>query len=357
MAGTKGLRDLGAIHRPVLLQQCVDLATPALTGRDAVVVDCTLGLAGHATAFLKAAPGCRLIGIDRDPEALELADERIRQEGLEARFTSVHATFDALNDVLDEQGIDAVDAVFMDLGLSSLQIDEVDRGFSYAMNTRLDMRMDPSQGPSAADILASRSAQELAHIFEAYGEERFSRPIAKAIVRRRATEPITTSEQLDRLVDEVVPRSHRPAGNPAKRVFQALRIEVNGELDQLERTLPQAATRLRVGGRLVVESYQSLEDRCVKRFMAQGINVDVPPDMPIVPKDAQPFFDDLTHGAVKADDRQIETNPRSASVRLRAVALSRALPERWRTRFENAAHQTSGRHTGLEHHHRHEGRG
>ena len=333
--------DYNAIHRPVLLERCVALITPALRDPGAVVVDCTLGLAGHASAVLHAAPECQLIGIDRDAEALALAAKRIRRDGVAGRFTPVHATFDSFNQLLDGLGVGQVAAVFMDLGLSSLQIDERARGFSYSTDAPLDMRMDAGQSLTAAQVLATYSTEQLESIFRRYGEERFSRRIAREIVHCRRSEEITTSRQLDELVDRVVPRAHRPAGNPAKRVFQALRIEVNGELDKLARTLPQAAGRLRVGGRIVVESYQSLEDRVVKRFMAQGTRVDVPPDMPVVPDDAEPFFRDLTHGAIKADERELQVNPRAASVRLRAVELTRHLPGRWRRRFANESREAS----------------
>ena len=268
--------DVANIHLPVLLDDCVNLMAPALEHENAIAVDCTLGLAGHSIAFLKAAPQARLIGIDRDSEALGLATERMEREGLADRFIPVHAAFDQLDQVLADQDIERVDAVFMDLGLSSLQIDETDRGFSYSHDAPLDMRMDVSQPLTAERILATYDAAELVRIFKEYGEESFSRQIARAIVARRDKEPFTTTAQLNRLVDEVVPQAHRPAGNPAKRVFQALRIEVNGELDKLASTLPQAANRLHIGGRLVVESYHSLEDKTVKSFMAQGLRVDVP---------------------------------------------------------------------------------
>lgn len=343
--------DVTAIHQPVLLADCVALMTPALQREGAVAVDCTLGLAGHSTAFLKAAPQARLIGIDRDNEALALATERMRQEGLADRFTPVHAAFDQLDQVLEDQGIDRVDAVFMDLGLSSLQIDEADRGFSYSHDAPLDMRMDVSQELTAARILATYDADRLTHIFKEYGEERFSRQIAREIVARRDKQPFTTTSQLNTLVDEVVPQAHRPAGNPAKRVFQALRIEVNGELDKLASTLPQAANRLNVGGRLVVESYHSLEDKAVKSFMVQGLRIDAPADLPIVPPDAQPFFKELTRGAIKADEQESASNPRSASVRLRAVEVSREIPARWRSRFAETAEQPnpSARKSGAHH--------
>lgn len=334
--------DLAAIHQPVLLQQCVDLMTPALASEGAIAVDCTLGLAGHTIAFLKAAPGARLIGIDRDAEALAMATERIRREGLADRFTPVHAAFDAFGDVLDDLGISTVNAAFMDLGLSSLQIDETDRGFSYSHDAPLDMRMDVSQPLTAARILAEYSEQDLVRIFRTYGEERFSKQIARRIVAVRDHEPLTTSGQLNRLVDETVPQAHRPAGNPAKRVFQALRIEVNGELDKLAGTLPQIAQRLAPHGRLVVESYHSLEDKTVKSFMNEGLKVDAPAGLPIIPDDAQPFFRAITKGAMKADEQEIAGNPRSASVRLRGVELVRPLPQRWRKQFEQQNSREGG---------------
>ncbi len=329
--------DVTNIHQPVLLDDCVNLVAPALQHEGAVAVDCTLGLAGHSTAFLKAAPQARLIGIDRDSEALALATERMVQEGLSDRFTPVHAAFDQLDQVLADQGVERVDAVFMDLGLSSLQIDETDRGFSYSHDAPLDMRMDVSQNLTAERILADYDMASLIRVFREYGEERFARQIAREIVLRRTQTPFTTTGQLNVLVEDVVPKAHRPAGNPAKRVFQALRIEVNGELDKLSSTLPQAANRLQVGGRLVVESYHSLEDKTVKSFMAQGLKIDAPANLPIVPDDAQPFFRELTRGAIKADDEERQRNPRSASVRLRAVELSRRIPERWRERFAQTA--------------------
>ncbi len=330
-----------SIHAPVLLQDCVDLVTPALQHEGSIVVDCTLGLAGHATAFLKAAPSATLIGIDRDAEALALATERMRSEGLEKRFIPAHAAFDDIDEVLRENHIDGIDAAFMDLGLSSLQIDEADRGFSYSHDTALDMRMDTTQSVTAATILATYDVRELAKIFREYGQERFASLIARRIVEARQSQPFTTSGQLVRLVDDVIPKAHRATGNPAKRVFQALRIEVNGELDKLQRTLPKIALHLRTHGRLVVESYHSLEDTTVKRFMSQGLTVDVPANMPVVPDDAQPFFAALTRGALKASKEELARNTRSSSVRLRAVELVRPIPHRWIARLEDAAGRAS----------------
>ncbi|RSX47896.1 S-adenosyl-methyltransferase MraW [Bifidobacterium castoris] len=336
------LTDYAHIHQPVLLRDCVELVSPALAAPGSVVVDCTLGLAGHAVAFLKANPEARLIGIDRDAEALEMATARIASEGMAGRFTPVHAAFDAFDEVIAGNGLEHVDAVFMDLGLSSLQIDECERGFSYSHDAPLDMRMDVAQPLTARDVLATYDERALAHIFKEYGEERFARQIARRVVAERARGPLETSAQLNALVDEVIPQAHRASGNPAKRVFQALRIEVNGELDKLARTLPQIANRLAVGGRLVVESYHSLEDRSVKTFMNQGLHADVPAGMPVIPDDMQPFFAPVTKGAVMADAEERARNPRAASVRLRGVELIRPLPERWRRRFAEQARGDAG---------------
>lgn len=348
------MKDLSTIHAPVLLEDCVNLVSPALDHKDSIVVDCTLGLAGHATAFLKAAPLATLIGIDRDSEALGLATKRMRDEGLETRFIPVHAAFDEVDKVLEDLEIDKIDAAFMDLGLSSLQIDEEDRGFSYSHNTALDMRMDTTQSVTAETILATYSASSLAQIFREYGQERFSGPIARKIVQVRQENPIKTSGQLVDLVDHVIPRAHRAPGNPAKRVFQALRIEVNGELDKLSRTLPKLALRLNNGGRIVVESYHSLEDITVKRFMNKGLEVDVPANMPIIPQSAKPFFKSLTRGAIKASKEEIANNTRSSSVRLRAVELIRDIPDRWIKDFtaiaqgeDSSSHRSSAKSNGV----------
>ena len=201
------MTDVTTIHQPVLLRDCVDLVAPALAKPGSIAVDCTLGLAGHSTAFLKASPNARLIGIDRDTEALALATKRMEMEGLADRFTPVHAAFDDFSQVLSDQGVDKVNAVFMDLGLSSLQIDETERGFSYSHDAPLDMRMDVTQPLTAEQVLAEYSFADLVRIFRIYGEERFSKQIAREIVRRRETEPLTTSGQLNRLVDEVVPQA------------------------------------------------------------------------------------------------------------------------------------------------------
>ena len=339
------MSEVNQIHKPVLLNQCVELLVPALEVPGSTIVDCTLGLAGHAEAVLQAAPQAHLIGIDKDAEALELATRRLQQAGLSNRFTPVHAAFDSFTDILDDQGVESVEAVLMDLGLSSLQIDEPERGFSYAHDAPLDMRMNRDQELTASQILADYDQQALTDIFRHYGEERYAASIARQVVKRRDTQPITTSAELNELVAGVIPPAHRGPGNPAKRVFQALRIEVNGELDALKRTLPQIARRLALNGRLVVESYHSLEDKIVKSCMRQGTVVDVPAGLPAIPDDAQPYFRPLTHGAVKADAAQIAYNPRSASVRLRAVELIRPIPPSRLRRLERSM-DTSAASTG-----------
>lgn len=320
------------IHEPVLLQEVLEWMD---VKPDGVYCDGTLGGGGHSGAMLRLSGGtATLYGIDRDMTAIEAATARLREF---PGFHALHGNFHDGKALLMAAGAPKLDGVLLDLGVSSPQLDRGERGFSYHEDAPLDMRMDVSQPLTAERILATYDAAELVRIFKEYGEERFSRQIARAIVARRDKEPFTTTAQLNRLVDEVVPQAHRPAGNPAKRVFQALRIEVNGELDKLASTLPQAANRLHVGGRLVVESYHSLEDKTVKSFMAQGLRVDVPAGLPVIPPDAQPFFTDLTRGAIKADEHEIAANPRSASVRLRAVEVSREIPSRWRKRFTQTA--------------------
>ena len=207
------MTDVTTIHQPVLLRDCVDLVAPALAKPGSIAVDCTLGLAGHSTAFLKANPNARLIGIDRDTEALALATKRMEMEGLADRFTPVHAAFDDFSQVLSDQGVDKVNAVFMDLGLSSLQIDETERGFSYSHDAPLDMRMDVTQPLTAEQVLAEYSFADLVRIFRTYGEERFSKQIAREIVRRRETEPLTTSGQRG-----------RAAGPPSRRQPRETRL-------------------------------------------------------------------------------------------------------------------------------------
>ena len=323
-------------HEPVLLERCLDLLAPAIEGAagsaaapgpaQPVMIDCTLGMGGHTEAALERFATLKVVGIDRDPEAIALASARLARFG--DRFIAVQATYDAVSRVAREHSVRAegtVDAVLMDLGVSSLQLDEASRGFSYARPAPLDMRMDQGSGCTAQDLLDVSSTSELTHILRTYGEERFAPRIAAAIVRRReAGDPVTTTQHLAELVRQAVPAAaRRSGGHPAKRTFQALRIAVNAELDVLERAVPRALNSLRVGGRLVVESYQSLEDRIVKRALNHGATSRAPQDLPVVPEVDRPYLELLTNGAEKADTRELDHNPRSAPVRLRAAVRLR----------------------------------
>jgi len=324
--------DAGAAarHTPVLLQRCLDLLAPALAAPDAVMVDSTLGMGGHTEGVLRAFAHVRVVGIDRDPQALALAGARLAPFG--DRFTGVHAVYDEIGDVLDRLGIPAVQGVLMDLGVSSLQLDEAHRGFAYAQDAPLDMRMDPTTGPTAADVLNTYDERDIARVLRVYGEERFAARIARGVVRRREQAPLTRTSELVDIVRAGVPTAtRRTGGHPAKRTFQALRIEVNGELAALERALPASVEALAVGGRIVVESYQSLEDRLVKRALAAGATSSAPPDLPVEPASHAPYLRLLTRGAEEADDAELARNPRSQSVRLRAAERLRPTPDHLRT--------------------------
>ncbi|VEI12608.1 16S rRNA (cytosine(1402)-N(4))-methyltransferase RsmH [Trueperella bialowiezensis] len=309
--------DNDALHVPVLTRTVIDLLAPALSGESALLIDCTLGMGGHAEAFLAEFPNVTVVGIDRDPQAIELASARLERFG--ERFRAVHATYDDVDLVASDAGGYA-DAILMDLGVSSLQLDAEERGFSYSVDAPLDMRMDSSGGMSAKDLLATASAGEIARILRVYGEEKFASRIADAIVRRRVNEPLTRTGELVDIVRESIPAAaRRTGGNPAKRTFQALRIAVNDELAVLEAALPRAIESLRVGGRIAVESYQSLEDRIVKEAFAKGATSTTPAGLPVELETHKPYLRQLTRGALKAPDAEIARNPRSASVRLRAV--------------------------------------
>jgi 16S rRNA (cytosine1402-N4)-methyltransferase len=305
-------------HVPVLLDRVVALLAPALARPGAVMVDATLGLGGHTEAVLERCPGARVVGIDRDPRALEMSAERLAPFG--DRFTPVHAVYDEIADVLADQGLDAVDAVLFDLGVSSMQLDVRSRGFAYSEDAPLDMRMDPTRGPTAADVLNTYSVGDLTRVLRDYGEEKFARKIAGAVVRRREHDPFTTSAGLVELLYAEIPApARRTGGHPAKRTFQALRMEVNDELAVLRRAVPAAIAAIGIGGRVVVEAYHSLEDRLVKQAFVAGTRSTVPDDLPFVPEGSEPPLRLVTRGSEKANAAEIEANPRAASVRLRAV--------------------------------------
>ncbi|WP_037907384.1 16S rRNA (cytosine(1402)-N(4))-methyltransferase RsmH [Actinacidiphila yeochonensis] len=312
-------------HVPVMLRRCLDLLAPALTPTgDAppqaapVVVDATLGLGGHSEALLRTFPACRLIGLDRDPAALKLAGERLTPFG--DRATLVHAVYDEMPQVLERLGVPSVQGVLFDLGVSSMQLDEADRGFAYAHDAPLDMRMDQTTGISAAEVLNTYPPGDLVRVLRAYGEEKFARKIVEAVVRERQREPFTNSARLVELIREALPQAaKRTGGNPAKRTFQALRIEVNGELAVLERAVPAAVAALAVGGRIAVLSYHSLEDRLVKQVLGAGAAQTAPPGLPVVPEQYQPRLRLLTRGAELPTEDEIAENRRAAPARLRGA--------------------------------------
>ena len=306
------------LHVPVLLDRVVSLLAPALERDGAVLVDATLGLGGHSEAVLERCRGARAVGIDRDPEALARAGERLARFG--DRFSAVHAVYDEIRQVLDARGLESVDAVLFDLGVSSLQLDRPERGFAYREDAPLDMRMDSTTGRTAADVLNTYPVDELTRVLREYGEERFARKIAAAVVREREREPFTTSARLVELLYAEIPApARRTGGHPAKRTFQALRMEVNDELAVLRRAVPAAIDCVGVGGRVVVESYHSLEDRLVKQAFAAVTRSSVPEDLPFVPAGQEPPFRLVTRGAEKAGETETQDNPRAASVRLRAI--------------------------------------
>jgi 16S rRNA (cytosine1402-N4)-methyltransferase len=305
-------------HVPVLLDRVVALVAPPLQEPGAVLVDATLGLGGHTEAVLARCPEAHVVGVDRDVHALEAAGERLAPYA--GRTTLVHAVYDEIPEVLADLGIAAVQGVLFDLGVSSMQLDVRERGFAYAEDAPLDMRMNDTEGLTAADVLNTYPAADLARILRAYGEEKFSRQIARAIVREREKAPFDRSARLVELLREVIPApARRTGGHPAKRTFQALRIEVNDELGVLRRAIPAAIDALAVGGRVVVMSYQSLEDRMVKQEFAARSRTTVPDDLPVVPEEYQPELRLLTRGAEKASPEEVADNPRAASVRLRAA--------------------------------------
>lgn len=305
-------------HVPVLLDRVVDLLAPALDAEGSVCVDATLGMGGHTEALLRRCPNARVVGLDRDTEAIALAQERLAPFG--DRFTAVHAVYDEVAEVLERVADGTAAGILFDLGVSSFQLDEADRGFAYRHDAPLDMRMDQTRGITAADVLNTYEHGDLARILKSYGEERFAGRVASAIVRERDKEPFTTSARLVEVVRAAVPAaSQRTGGHPAKRTFQALRIEVNAELDVWQRAVDAAIGALAPGGRIAVLSYHSLEDRITKRALAAGAHSRTPAGMPVERPEDAPYLRLLTRGAEIPSDAEQHTNPRSASARLRAA--------------------------------------
>jgi 16S rRNA (cytosine1402-N4)-methyltransferase len=317
--GSEVSRAVGGVqHTPVLLERCLELIAPALDRARPVHVDATVGLGGHAEAVLAAHPSVRLIGLDRDPRALALSERRLAPYS--DRVQLEHAVYDELPEVLRRLALSTVDSILFDLGVSSMQLDEADRGFAYAKDAPLDMRMDQTTGMTAADVVNTYPAAELARVLRVYGEEKFASRIAGAIVRERARSPLTSSARLAELVRDAIPApARRTGGHPAKRTFQALRIEVNGELAALDAALPEAIDALSLGGRIVVLSYHSLEDRMVKRALAARASSSAPIGLPVELPGTGPSLRLLTRGAELPTEAEVSANPRAASVRLRAA--------------------------------------
>jgi 16S rRNA (cytosine1402-N4)-methyltransferase len=312
-----------AAHLPVMRDRVLELLAPALTPPGAVLVDATLGRAGHASALLAAHPGLSLIGIDTDASAIE--QSRLTLADFGDRVTFVQAVYDQLPRIIAGAGLRAVQGILFDLGVSSPQLDDPSRGFAYAQDAPLDMRMNQTAELTAADVLNTYPADQLARVLREYGEERFARRIAEAVVRERTRAPLASTSRLAEIVRESIPApARRTGGNPAKRTFQALRIEVNGELDALHRAMPAALDSIAIGGRIVALAYHSLEDRAVKRALAERTVDTTPPGLPVPLEQSRPQFRLLTRGAERPSADELATNPRAASARLRAAERVRA---------------------------------
>ena len=309
-------KSLQVQHIPVMRDRVLEMFTPALNVSNPLLIDGTLGLAGHTESLLKAFPNLKIIGIDRDPIAIERAKQRLGE--LASRVEFVNETYDQIESVLAGR---KVNGVLLDLGVSSIQLDEANRGFSYAQDAPLDMRMNAADSLTAADILNTYDVKDLTYILGTYGEEKFAKRIAQELVKRRTDKPWNSTFELVELIKDVIPApARRTGGNPAKRTFQALRIAVNNELQILERAIPQAMSALVVGGRILVLSYHSLEDRIVKNaFKEQSSIIDALPGLPILLSKSIAPFELVTSKAEQASDEEIALNPRSTSVRLRVA--------------------------------------
>ena len=319
--GSSGTGAAG--HLPVMVEEVLGLFGPALEPSGAILVDATLGRGGHARALLDAHPGLALIGVDTDAQAIE--ESRRLLAPYAGRVTLVHSRNDEIPVLLSRQnqgglGDQRVQGVLFDLGVSSPQLDDPGRGFAYSYDAPLDMRMDQDNPLTAAEVLNTYPAERIAGVLREYGEERFARRIADAIVRERSTAPLTSTARLAEIIRDSIPApARRTGGNPAKRTFQALRIEVNGELEALGQALPAALDALAVGGRIVVLAYHSLEDRAVKTALASAAADTTPPGLPVPLESGRPRFRLLTRGAQRPSEDEVARNPRAASARLRAA--------------------------------------
>lgn len=310
-------------HEPVMLDRVIDLMTPGIergisTKGHSVVIDATLGMGGHSQAILERFPKATLIGIDRDPEALDIASNRLQQFG--ERFLTWHGTYDQVPEALQSHGLESMDAALFDLGVSSYQLDERERGFAYSYDAPLDMRMDSTAEVDAAHVVNTYAPADLRRVIRSYGEEKFADRIARTIVEERSKEPFKTTGALVEAIRSAVPAAAaRTGGHPAKRTFQALRIEVNSELSVLENALPLAIERLSIGARMVVMSYHSLEDRITKKAFQRESVSRTPPDFPVEVEEYAPVTKVVTRGTEKPTEQELAQNPRSASAKVRAV--------------------------------------
>ena len=313
------IQESNTEHVSVMRDECIELLSPAIsTHANPVVIDATLGLGGHTEALLSKFPHLVVIGIDRDTQAIEIATERLSRFG--ERFISHHSIFDRISDVAKEHGYSHVQGILFDLGVSSLQLDNGDRGFSYAHDASLDMRMDKSQAKTAADIVNTYSPGELVRILRTYGEEKFATRIVESIVKEREKAPLNSTSHLATLVKNAIPAAtRRTGGNPAKRTFQALRIETNDELGAITRSIPQALELLDIHARLVVMSFQSLEDRIVKNFFQEATTSGTPQGLPVEIAELAAKFALVFNGSQSPSEAEVEENSRAASVRLRAI--------------------------------------
>lgn len=304
--------------------RCVDLLSPAIqSSKNPVVVDATLGLGGHTEALLQKFPQLTVIAIDRDLDAITKARARLAQFG--DRLLTAHQSFDAIGDIVKNFGFTKIDGALFDLGTSSMQLDQSDRGFSYSHDAPLDMRMDRRQSLTAAEIVNTYEPGQLVRILRSYGEEKFATRIVESIVKIRALSPMNSTSQLAALVKEAIPAAtRRTGGNPAKRTFQALRIETNDELGSITRALPVALELLNVGARLVVMSFQSLEDRIVKDVFVSASTSGTPRGLPVELPEFAAKFALVIRGSQGPTESEIEENSRSQSVRLRAIERTAA---------------------------------
>ena len=307
------------LHIPVALNRCVALLAPAIDKSDSpIVIDATLGMGGHTRALLETFPSLRVIAFDRDTAAIAVAKENLLD--FSERVTIVHAVYDEIAITLENLGIAAVDGALFDLGVSSMQLDDADRGFAYSHDAPLDMRMDQSTGLSALDVLMTYSRSDLIHIIRLYGEEKFAPKIVDNIIKAREAGTLRGTKGLADIVKESIPAAtRRTGGNPAKRTFQALRIEVNQELEVLTRAIPQAIQSLSVGGRLVVMAYQSLEDKIVKKAFTEVTTSGTPLGLPVDLPNSAAHYEFVIRGSEGASEAEIQENPRASSMRLRAI--------------------------------------